>query len=124
VKRLLALLAGGLGLRAFLRRRREPALGSSPAAGLRAKLDEARAVAPEPEPEPQPEPEAQPVVDAAPSDAAPLPEPEPDARPGGDDGARPGGDDGGDEDARRADVHARARQAIEDLGEPQAKDDG
>jgi hypothetical protein len=120
VKRLLALLAGGLGLRAFLRRRREPALGSSPAAGLRAKLDEARAVAPEPEPElepePQREPEAQPVVDAAPSDAAPLPEPEPDARPGG--------DDGGDEDARRADVHARARQAIEDLGEPQAKDDG
>jgi hypothetical protein len=116
VKRLLALLAGGLGLRAFLRRRREPALGSSPAAGLRAKLDEARAVAPEPEPEPQPEPEAQPVVDAAPSDAAPLPEPEPDARPGG--------ADGGDEDARRADVHARARQAIEDLGEPQAKDDG
>jgi len=114
VKRLLALLAGGLGLRAFLRRRREPALGSSPAAGLRAKLDEARAVAPgpEPEPQPEPEPEAQPVVDAAPSDAAPLPEPEPDARPGG------------DEDARRADVHARARQAIEDLGEPQAKDDG
>jgi hypothetical protein len=124
VKRLLALLAGGLGLRAFLRRRREPALGSSPAAGLRAKLDEARAVAPEPEPEPEPqpepeaqaEPEAQPVVDAAPSDAAPLPEPEPDARPGG--------AGGGDEDARRADVHARARQAIEDLGEPQAKDDG
>jgi len=116
VKRLLALLAGGLGLRAFLRRRREPALASSPAAGLRAKLDEARAVAPgpepEPEPQPEPEPEAQPVVDAAPSDAAPLPEPEPDARPGG------------DEDARRADVHARARQAIEDLGEPQAKDDG
>ena len=52
MKRLLALLLGGLGLRALLRRReaRPAAVEGSPAAGLRAKLDEARA-APEPSPE-------------------------------------------------------------------------
>lgn len=75
VKRLLALLLGGLGLRALLRRRTPAALGPSPAEGLRAKLDESRgveqAVAP---------PEAEPTVDE-----------------------------------RRADVHARAREAIDDL---------
>jgi hypothetical protein len=100
VKRLLALLAGGLGLRAVLRRRKEPALGSSPAAGLRAKLDEARAVSPEPEP----------VAEEAPPEPAPASEV--DAAPGQD--VPPGQD----EDARRADVHARARHAIEELGEP------
>jgi hypothetical protein len=80
VKRFVALLAGGLGLGALLRRRRrQPALSPSPASDLRARLDEAKTTEP---------------VSAVP--AAPAE----------------------DEDARRADVHARARQAIEDLGEP------
>jgi hypothetical protein len=75
MKRLLALVAGGLGLRAILKRRSRPApLGPSPAEELRAKL----AVTKEPEPEPMPEPTV---------------------------------------DDRRADVHARARQAMQDLGE-------
>jgi hypothetical protein len=78
VKRLLALLLGGLGLRALLRRRSvAPPLSASPAEGLRAKLAETRtedeAVVPAPE------------------------EPEPGV------------------DGRRADVHARARQAIDEL---------
>ena len=76
VKRLLALLLGGLGLRALLRRRSPAALGPSPADDLRAKLDEARVEEPVPEAEPQAEP---PVDD------------------------------------RRADVHARARAAIDEL---------
>ena len=54
MKRFLALLLGGLGLRALLRRRSPAALGPSPADGLRAKLDESRAEdhaeAPEAEP--------------------------------------------------------------------------
>lgn len=75
MKRLLALVAGGLGLRAILRRRSRPAtLGPSPAAELRAKLAETK------EPEPAPEPETV--------------------------------------DERRADVHARAREAMQDLREP------
>jgi hypothetical protein len=75
VKRLLALLLGGLGLRALLKRRAAPALdGPSPADELRAKL----AATKEPDPEPEP-------VD--------------------------------DVDARRADVHARARAALDDLKE-------
>jgi hypothetical protein len=77
VKRLLALLAGGLGLRAILKRRARPAPklepAPSPAVELKAKL----AATKEPEPEPEPE--------------------------------------GVDE--RRADVHARARHAIDELGE-------
>ena len=76
MKRLLALVAGGLGLRAILRRRSRPApLGPSPAEELRAKLAVTK-------PEPEPEPVAEPTVDD-----------------------------------RRADVHARARQAMQDLGE-------
>lgn len=81
MKRLLALLAGGLGLRAILKRRPRPTpLGPSPAEELRAKL----AVTKEPaqSPEPAPEPAPQPTVDD-----------------------------------RRADVHARARQAMQDLGD-------
>jgi hypothetical protein len=73
VKRLVALLLGGLGLRALFRSRPAPVPGPDPALELRAKLAEAR----EPEPEPEPVP--------------------------------------GDVDARRADVHARARQALDDL---------
>ena len=77
MKRLLALIAGGLGLRALLRRRKHaPAEGPSPADDLKAKLAETRAG------------DEPPVVEEA---------------------ADP------DLDARRADVHARARQAIDDL---------
>lgn len=76
VKRLLALLLGGLGLRALLRRRSPAALGPSPADDLRAKLDETRVEAPA-----APEPEAEPPAD------------------------------------RRADVHARARAAMDELKE-------
>ncbi len=77
-KRLIALLAGGLGLRAVLRRRSRAALPTStdsPAAELKAKL--AAAKEPEPMPEPVPAPEGV--------------------------------------DERRADTHARARHAIEEL---------
>ena len=74
MKRLLALVAGGLGLRALLKRRSRPALSPSPAEDLRAKL--AQTKVPEPEPEP----------------------------------AQPESVEG-----RRADVHAKARQAIDDL---------
>jgi hypothetical protein len=74
MKRLLALFAGLLGLRALLRRRL-PAAGGPPVEELRAKLAESKA---EPEPDPVPEP-AEGV------------------------------------DARRADVHERARRAIDEL---------
>jgi hypothetical protein len=95
MKRLLALVAGGLGLRALLRRLYRPAFSPSPADDLRAKLaqsktqPEARQPEPEQLPEPEPEPEQQ-------------PEPEP---------VQPETVEG-----RRADVHAKARQAIDDLG--------
>ena len=79
MKRLLALLAGGLGLGALLRRRREQLLAPSPAEDLRAKLAETRSA----------------------DDAGPAEETPPAA--------------GEDVDARRADVHARARQAMDDL---------
>ena len=77
VKRLLALVLGGLGLRALLRRRRPAVAGPDRADELRAKLAETK----EPPPAPEPEPPADGV------------------------------------DARRADVHARARQALDDLKE-------
>ena len=81
MKRLLALVAGGLGLRAILRRRSRPALSPAPAEELRAKLAQAKTNEAPPEPESEPEP-AQPesVED------------------------------------RRAGVHSKARQAIDDLG--------
>ena len=81
MKRLLALVVGGLGLRAYLKRRRSPppSLEPSPADDLRAKLAESRA-----------------TVEAEREDA--------------DSGETPV-----DVDARRADVHVRARQAIDDL---------
>jgi hypothetical protein len=74
VKGLLALLLGGLGLRALLRRRAPALAGPSPADELREKLAATKETEPEPEP-----------VD--------------------------------DVDARRADVHARARAALDDLKE-------
>jgi hypothetical protein len=77
VKRLLALLLGGLGLRALLRKRVPEPVGPSPADDLRAKLAESRA-----------------TVEAQAEDAA-----EPEATV----------------DDRRADVHARARRAIDEL---------
>ncbi|MGN6796902.1 MAG: hypothetical protein ACTHKS_02000 [Gaiellaceae bacterium] len=59
MKRLLVLLLGSLGLRAFLRRHRSPAtLAPSPADDLRAKLDATRAPEPAAAPEPEPEPPA------------------------------------------------------------------
>jgi hypothetical protein len=79
MKRLLALVAGGLGLRALLKRRSRPALSPSPAEDLRAKLAQTKAQEPEPEPV-QPEPQPETV------------------------------------EGRRANVHAKARQAIDDLG--------
>ena len=79
MKRLLALVAGGLGLRALLKRRSRPALSPDPAEDLRARLAQTKAQEPEPEPEAEP---------AGPETV----------------------------DGRRADVHAKARQAIDDLG--------
>jgi hypothetical protein len=73
MKRLFALLAGGLGLRVLLRRRLHRT-GPSPADELRERLAEVKA-------------QEQPV----PPETL---------------------------DGRRADVHARARQAIDDLREP------
>lgn len=73
MKRLLAVLAGIVGVRALLRRRR-PAAEGPPVEELRAKLAEAKVEEPEPEP-----------VD--------------------------------DVDARRADVHERARRALDELGD-------
>jgi hypothetical protein len=73
MKRLLALVAGGLGLRALLKHRSRPAAQApSPAEELRAKLAVTK----------EPEPVQEPTVDD-----------------------------------RRADVYARARQAMQDLGE-------
>ena len=77
MKRLLALLLGGLGLRALLKRSRAP-LGPSPADDLKAKLAEAKATA-----------------DAQVEDAEEHLEPT--------------------VDDRRADVHARARQTLDEL---------
>jgi hypothetical protein len=76
VKRLLALVAGGLGLRALWKRRSRPALAPDPAEDLRAKLAQTKAQEPEPEPQP----------------------------------TQPASVEG-----RREDVHAKARQAIDDL---------
>jgi hypothetical protein len=70
VKRLLALLVGGLGIRALLRRRGGPPAAEPPVEELRAKLAAQR--------EPEPEPNV---------------------------------------DSRRADVHDRARRAIDELKE-------
>jgi hypothetical protein len=88
VKRLLAVVLGAFGLRALVRRHRREA---APAEELREKLaaqrtaEPAAAAAPEPEPAPGP--------DAEPGPAAPQ----------------------DDVETRRADVHARARQKIDEL---------
>jgi predicted Zn-dependent protease len=89
MKRLLALVAGGLGLRALLRRRSRPGLSTSqlspsPAEDLRAKLAQTKVAEPAPALGTTTEPEP----------AAAQPETVED---------------------RRADVHEKARQAIDDL---------
>jgi predicted Zn-dependent protease len=99
MKRLLALVAGGLGLRALLRRRSRPGLSTSqlspsPAEDLRAKLAQTKVAEPEPAP-------------AAASEPQPAPEPEPEPEPAA---AQPE-----TVEDRRADVHEKARQAIDDL---------
>lgn len=76
MKRLFALLVGGLGIRALLRRRGHALPVGPPVEELRAKLADARS-----------EPQEQPAGEPAP-----------------------------DVDARRADVHERARKAIDELG--------
>jgi hypothetical protein len=91
VKRLLALVLGALGLTALLKRWRERVTVTSPADDLKSKLAESRSVA-EPEPTPPPPPADEPAA---------APEAEVEVEP--------------DVDARRADVHARARQAMDDL---------
>ena len=73
MKRLLALIAGGLGLRVLLRRRLRAAAVPEPADELRAKLAETR------------------------TDDEPVPSAN------------------GSVDSRRADVHERARRAIDEL---------
>ena len=88
MKRLIALGIGVFGLRALIRRRRSR---TAHADELREKLA-AHRTAVESAPEPEPESEA-PKPEAAPPDAAP-----PD-----------------DVEARRADVHARARRKIDEL---------
>jgi hypothetical protein len=93
VKRLLALLAGGLGLRAILKRRARTAPTSSPAAELKARL----AATKEPDVEPK-EPDVEPKEPEV--EPAPVLAPEPEGV-----------------DERRADVHARARHAIDELRE-------
>ena len=89
MKRLLAFTVGAFGLRALLRRRRG---GPPPADALRDKLAARRADAP-------PTPPA-----AATPEREPAPEPEPAAE-----------EEASDVDARRADVHARARRQIDEL---------
>lgn len=92
MKRLIALAVGLFGLRAYLRRRRR---ASEPADELREKLAEQRATAVQEPPAAVEEPVA--VADEAPE--APEQPDEP----------------AGDVDARRAEVHARARQKIDEL---------
>jgi hypothetical protein len=98
VKRLFALLAGGLGLGALLRRRWPIA---SPADDLRLKLAEARSATPEPLQQAAAPPEEALVVEA-PDDEEPEPEDQ---------------DEAPDADVarRRAAVHERARRAIDEL---------
>ncbi|MGH3002305.1 MAG: hypothetical protein ACRDM1_06545 [Gaiellaceae bacterium] len=91
LKRLLALLAGALGVRALLRRRTR---ASSPASDLRARLDESRVVAADGTEFESGEAAVDEVEAPGPAEASE------------------------DVDARRADVHSRARRAMDDLGSP------
>jgi hypothetical protein len=93
VKRLIALAVGLFGLRAYLRRRRRTA---QPADELREKLAAQRTAAAEAPPAPVDDPG--PVGETTPT-TVPADETDP----------------GADVDARRAEVHARARQKIDEL---------
>ena len=103
MKRLLALLAGAFGLRALLRRRPRPAFpqGASPADELRTRLAEARSAPQPPDAEPvaaEPVAAEPGVAEPAPADPEAVEAPEPTTL-----------------DERRADVHNRARGAIDEL---------
>ena len=99
MKRLIALGLGAFGLRALLRRRRSR---STQADELREKLAATRAAEPATPvvavEEPAPEPEPAPAASTQAADPEPAPPPEPDSV-----------------DERRAEVHARARQKIDEL---------
>ena len=126
MKRLLALLAGGLGLRALLRRRRRSPLPDTHADDLRTRLAESRAAS-------QTEQQPAPGASGAAAEDVPLPGPatehaaEPAVEPaaGAATGSRdePGAIPAEPEpevgvDERRAAVHDRARNAIGELREP------
>jgi hypothetical protein len=98
VKRLLGLVVGGLGLGALLRRRRAPA--SSPADDLRERLAAAKS-------DPVSASADAPAAVEPVSDTSHTPEPEPAA----DEESDPLSAD------RRAQVHERARRAIDELRE-------
>lgn len=103
--RALALIAGALGLGALRRALRRGRPEVDPAAGLRAKLDEARRTPAPPVPEEPVETGAVEDSPVAAAEPAPVPETaETEADPG-----KP------DVDRRREDVHARARRAIDEL---------
>ncbi len=95
MKRIFALVLGGLGLGALLRRRSRPAPEPSPADDLRAKLAEAKVVPPEPA-----------------ASEPPATEPEVEAAPGPETEQEPVSEDVTD---RRAAVYDRARQAVNEL---------
>ena len=100
MKRLLALVAGGLGLRALLKRLSRPVLSPDPAEHLRAKLARTKS-----QETPTKSQETQTKSQETQTTAQePAPEPEP---------AQPQ-----TVEDRRADVHSKARQAIDDLGKP------
>ena len=102
MKRLVALILGGLGLGALLRRR-QAASSPSPAEDLRARLAESRATA-----EAQVEDAAEPAL---PVDQAPDLQ----TAPAAEEAPAPVQEDAPDVDARRAEVHARAREALDEL---------
>jgi hypothetical protein len=100
MKRLLALVAGGLGLRALLKRLSRPVLSPDPAEHLRAKLARTKSQ------ETPTKSQETPTKSQETQTTAQEPAPEPEA-------AQPE-----TVEDRRADVHAKARQAIDDLGKP------
>ena len=96
MRRLILLAAALFGLRLLLQRRRMQSLEPAPSADdLRAKLDESRAAEATTVVEPPPAPEPEPVA------AEPEPEPEPPAKKKA--------------ASRRKEVHARAREAMDEL---------
>jgi hypothetical protein len=110
-KRVLALLAGGLGLRTILRRRARSRLSESPAGELKARL----AATKEP-PFAQPDDVEPAHVEAKQAEAEHVAATDVEAKDVEPEAVeRPPSQEGVDE--RRADTHARARHAIEELRE-------